>query len=170
MSSFISSRALRATLVAGALLAALPALAKVYTFKRTGQNTPITMPDNWSVTAIKSGIEVKSGDGEIYIWVQAMTDANVTPLINEYFAYYKKQGVKFTGPTNDSSSVIGGVAVRLMDAPATFEGKPTIIRFTFTEPKPGAASGLLIGYWASPKGDRANNADVTRFMSDLLQP
>jgi hypothetical protein len=170
MPNLISSRALRAALLAGALLAALPASAKVYAFKHTGHETRLTMPDSWSLTPINGGIQAQTGDGEVYIWVQAMTDSNVAPLIDEYFAYYKKQGVTFTGPTTNERGVIGGVAVRLMDAPATFNGKPTIVRFTFIDPKPGATGGLLIGYWASPQGDAANDTDVTRFMSDLLQP
>lgn len=156
--------------IAFALAVVLPAAAKTYVFKLTGRDTPIELPNDWKVATIQSGIEFKSGDDEVYMWVQAVTNSTVDAAIDEYFKYYKKQGVTFGQPIDKSTDQIAGVSVSLLNIPATFEGGPTIVKFVISDSKDGATKGMLIGYWASPKGHKAHDAAVVKILEDLLRP
>lgn len=149
---------------------ALPASAKTIVFKQTGRDMPLTLPDSWTVSPIANGLEIKGDDAEVFIWVQAVKDDAFSRTIDEYFAYFKKQGVTFTAKADQKQDTIGGIAVMLMDLAATYEGKETVVRFIISNAKAGAAKGTVIGYWASPAGDKAHDAAVTTLMSDLLKP
>jgi hypothetical protein len=162
-------RAFRACLIAAALALALPATAKIVTLKQTGRDIPFTVPDAWPVSQIPDGLQVKSPDGEVYVWFQATTPARLGAVIDDYFAYYKQQGVTFTGGMNESKGEIGGVAVSLMDPPATYQGEQTLVRFIFADAKPGVSKGLVIGTWASVKGDRLHDAPITHMITDILK-
>lgn len=147
-----------------------PASAKTIVFKQTGRDTPIGLPDSWKVSPITNGIEIRSDDGEVFIWVQAVNDATVPKTIDEYFAYFKQQGVTFTGGADQKQDVIAGVPVLMMELPATYERKKTLVRIIISNAKAGASKGLVIGYWASPVGDKAHDGAVTNLMGDLLKP
>lgn len=149
---------------------ALPAFAKTIVFKQTGRDTPIELPDAWAVSSIRNGIEIRSDDEEVFIWIQATTDETIGRTIDEYFTYFRQQGVTFTARAEQQQDVIAGVPVRLMDLPATYEGKKTLVRFIISNAKAGAAKGVVIGYWASPAGDKKHDAAVTVLMGDLLRP
>jgi hypothetical protein len=152
------------------LATSLAASAKTIVFKQTGRDTPIVLPDAWKVSPIANGIEIRSDDAEVFIWVQAASDDMVPKTIDEYFAYFKQQGVTFTGGADQNQDAIAGVPVIAMDLPATYEGKKTLVRFIISNAKAGASKGVVIGYWASPVGDKAHDAAVTALLGDLLKP
>ena len=164
-------RALSLSLALAAMAAfSQAAFAKTYVFKLTGRDTPIQLPNDWKTGTIANGVEFKSGDDEVYMWVQAVTNSTIDAAIDEYFNYYKKQGVTFGEPIDKSTDQIAGVSVSLLNIPATFEGGPTIIKFVISDSKDGAKKGMLIGYWASPKGHKAHDAAVVKILEDLLRP
>lgn len=152
------------------LATTVPATAKTIVFKQTGRHMPLELPDDWTVSSIANGIEIKSDDAEIFIWVQAVDDDTVPKTIDAYFAYFKQQGVTFTGGADQKQDDIAGVPVIMMDLPATYEGKKTVVRFIISNAKAGASKGLVIGYWASPDGHKEHDEAVTTLMSDLLKP
>lgn len=171
MSPAIVMRALFITLALAAMVAFSQAtFAKTYVFKLTGRDTPIQLPNDWKTGTIPNGVEFKSGDDEVYMWIQAVTNSTVNAAIDEYFSYYKKQGVTFGQPIDKSTDQIAGVSVSLLNIPATFEGGPTIIKFVISDSKDGANKGMLIGYWASPKGHKVHDAAVVKILEDLLRP
>jgi len=151
-------------------LSIIPAAARIITFKETGVGFPIDVPDAWRVKVIERGIEISSPDKAVYIWVEATDAANVGSVVDSYFDYFRKQGVRTRQPVDKRKNVIGGVDVILMDIPATYAGGSTVLKLVMTDPRPQERKGLFIGYWASPKGDQQHEEIVTGIMTDLLRP
>ncbi len=152
------------------ILMTSPAAAKALTFQGTGVAFPINLPDNWRVKNIEGGVEISSPDEEIYLWVEAVTTDSVKRVIEAYFKYFQQQGVTIRQPIDQQKHKVGGVDLVQMDIPATYEGAETIVRFVITEARPNETKGLFIGYWASPKGDKAHDATLTRIIADLMRP
>ena len=169
-------RFLRACAIAALPLMALslpmtsPAAAKALTFKGTGVAFPINLPDNWRVRNIDRGVEIKSPDEEIYLWVEAVTTDSVERVIDEYFKYFKQQGVTTRQPVDQRKHTVGGVDLIQMDIPATYQGADTMVRFVITDARPNEAKGLFIGYWASPNGDKTHDATMSAIIADILRP
>ena len=167
---------LRAIVLAGcaillaAPLWAVPADAKIVTFKETGVGFPIDLPDDWRVKGIERGIEISSPDKAVYIWVEATDAANVGSVVENYLNSFRKQGIKLRQQLDKRKNVIGGVDVILMDIQATYAGGPTVVKLVMTDPRPQERKGLFIGYWASPRGDQKHEDIVTGIMMDLLRP
>jgi len=157
-------------LMTPSLLMTSPVAAKVLTFKGTGVAFPINLPDNWRVKNIERGVEISSPDQEIYLWVEAVTTDSVERVIEEYFKYFKQQGVTTRQPIDQQKHTVGAVDLVQMDIPATYEGAETIVRFVITEARPNETKALFIGYWASPKGDKAHDATLTGIIADILRP
>ena len=151
-------------------LAAIPAAAKTVTFRHTGAPFPINLPNNWRVKDIERGIEITSNDREVSLFVEAIDTSSVDAVVNGYFNYFRRQGVKMRQPISQKKDVIGGVDVVLMDVPAFHNGATSIIRLMITNPRPQERKGLFIGYWASLKGDRKHDETVTDIIMDLLRP
>ena len=157
-------------LMTPSLLMTSPVAAKVLTFKGTGVAFPINLPDNWRVKNIERGVEISSPDQEIYLWVEAVTTDSVERVIEEYFKYFKQQGVTTRQPIDQQKHTVGAVDLVQMDIPATYEGAETIVRFVITEARPNETKALFIGYWASPKDDKAHDATLTGIIADILRP
>ena len=147
-----------------------PAAAKAVTFKGTGVAFPINLPDNWRVKNIDRGVEISSPDQEIYLWVEAVTTDSVERVIDEYFKYFKQQGVTTRQPIDQQKHTVGAVDLVQMDIPATYQGAETIVRFVITEARPNESKSLFIGYWASPTGDKTHDATLTGIIADILRP
>ena len=152
------------------LLMINPATAKVLIFKGTGVAFPINLPNAWRVRNIDRGVEIRSPDEEVYLWVEAVTTNSIERVIDEYFKYFEKQGVTTRKPIDQQKHTVGGVDVIQMDIPATYEGADTIVRFVIAEARPNESQGLFIGYWASPKGDKAHDATMSGIIADLVRP
>lgn len=142
-------------------------LAKTYTFKNAPAPLPITLPDSWKVGSIKNGIEIRRPDDEILMWVQAATAGSIGPLMDEYKSYFTKQGVSFTAEPKTQEHDLGQTKVLDMDLPATWKGKPTVVRIAvITKPD----SSLLVGYWASPQADKESDPEVNKILQGLVGP
>ncbi len=147
-----------------------PATARTLTFKGTGVAFPINLPDNWRVKDIDRGVEISSPDKEVYLWVEATTAAGVERVVEDYFKYFRQQGVTTSQPIDQQKHTVGGVELVQMDIPATYEGAQTIVRFVITDARPNESKGLFIGYWASPKGDKTHDATMSSIITDLMRP
>ena len=157
-------------ILAAAPLWAAPAAAKIITFRETGVGFPIEVPDAWRIKVIERGVEISSPDKAVTIQVEATDAANVGSVVENYYSFLRKQGIKLRQQIDKRKNVIGGVDVILMDIQATFAGGPTVVKLVMTDPRPQERKGLFIGYWASPKGDQKHEDIVTGIMMDLLRP
>lgn len=156
-----------------ALVAALtftPVLAKQVQFRNAGPALNLTLPDNWTSSAIKNGIEIASADNEVLIWIQGIAPDRLNAALDEYIAYYEGQGVRPTGPLQSNQQTIQGVPVVSMTVPATWKGKPTIVQFLQVAVVSDNTAGkmILVGYWASPEGDAKHNDAVSRLMAETV--
>lgn len=154
--------------LAATLLAGTGAFAKVYSFKAAGPALPITIPDSWTVSPVKSGIEIRRPDDEILMWVQAATETSVGPMMDEYKSYFAQQGVSFTGEPKSQEHQLGAASVLDMELPATWKGKPTVVRIAVITRQ--AAKPLLVGYWASPQADKQSDPEVNAILGSLVAP
>lgn len=143
------------------------ALAKVYAFKNTPTPLSINIPDAWTINPIKNGIEIRRPDDEVLMWIQAATEKTVGPLMDEYKAYFKQQGVTFTAEPKSQEHTMGAASVLDMELPATWKGKPTVVRIAVVTKATGA---VLIGYWASPKADKESDPEVNQILADIVAP
>lgn len=157
-------------LMTPSLLVSSPAAAKALTFRGTGVAFPINLPDNWRVKNIERGVEISSPDQEIYLWVEAVTTDSIERVIEEHFKYFQQQGVTIRQPIDHQTHKVGSVDLVQMDIPATYEGAETIVRFVITEARPNESKALFIGYWASPKGEKAHDAILTGILADIVRP
>ncbi len=147
-----------------------PATAKVLTFKGAGLPFPINLPGDWRVKNIDRGVEISSPDEEVYLWVEAVTADGVERVVDEYFKYFKQQGVTTRQPIDQQKHRVGEIDLIQMDVPATYQGAETIVRFVITEARPNETKGLFIGYWASPKGDKTHDATMSGILADIVRP
>ena len=157
-------------LLTPSLIMTSPAAAKALSFKGTGVAFPINVPNTWRVKNIDRGVEISSPDEEIYLWVEAVTTDGVERVVDEYFKYFNKQGVTTRQPVDQQKHTVGGVDLVQMDNPATYQGAETIVRFVITDARPNESKGLFIGYWASPKGDKAHDATMSAIIADIVRP
>ena len=147
-----------------------PATARTLTFKGAGVAFPINVPDNWRVKDIERGVEISSPDKEVYLWVEATTAAGVERVVEDYFKYFRQQGLTISQPVDQQKHTVGGVELVQMDIPATFEGAQTIVRFVITDARPNESKGLFIGYWASPQGDKIHDSTMSGIIADIVRP
>jgi quinol monooxygenase YgiN len=56
-----------------------------------------------------------------------------------------------------------------MDMPATWNGKPTVLRYILVEPTNAAKRRMMISYWASPEGDKTHGDAMSALIESLSQ-
>jgi hypothetical protein len=160
---------LRTALVAGLFgLSALVPLAAKNVSMSTGQlMLSFTVPDNWKSTQIERGLEIKSNDEEIFLWVEAYREADLEKVKAEHAKYFTKQGVKFTGEPKIHAEATERYGLAFMDMPATWNGNPTVLRYIFIEPADAKKRRLMMSYWASPEGDKKHSEAMGALVKSL---
>jgi hypothetical protein len=127
----------------------------------------IAFPKSWNVSAIDRGLEAKTSDEEVFVWAEAITDAQIDQLMKEHRDYFTQQGVAVTGKIQSEAKIVNGLNMKVMSVPATWHGNPTVLQYLLVDP--GLASGwtLMLSEWASPKGDKMYQADLDTIMNTL---
>lgn len=142
------------------ILAGLPTAAKVVTV--TPGNPPVTVdvPASWKASTINRGIQAKTADDEVFVWFESYRSGQLKTLVDEHNAYFKKQGVTIIGQGDFEQKDFPTYALRMTNYPATYEGKPTILRYISVAPKDTAKRELMVSIWASPEGMTTYAADL----------
>lgn len=130
----------------------------------------IDLPADWKAAASKRGIEVRSPDEEVFFWVEIYLPADKEAVTNEHQLYFARQGVEITGEPRTSRNTEGSVKVQATDFPATWKGKPTILRYLAVDPGLPAGNLVLLSYWASPQGDKMHDAVFRAVLKSLGPP
>ena len=162
----------RATFLAGAALALLllggpSASSKRVTVVPGDRPIAIDVPDAWKVSEIKRGIQVRTADEEVYLWLENYRPAQFQTLLDEHNAYFKDQGVKVVGAETAKQVEFPTYMLKVTEYPATYEGKPTVLRYISVVPKAEGERYLLVSYWASPAGDKKYDGDTQRILNSL---
>lgn len=149
------------------LLACGPALAKRVTVVPGDQPVTVDIPGSWKVSEIKRGVQAKTADDEVYLWFESYRPAQLDTLVGEHNAYFKDQGVTITGEARAKQVEFPTYALKISDYPATYQGKPTVLRYISVVPKSGDLRHLLVSYWASPEGDKEYDSETNAIIKSL---
>ena len=125
-----------------------------------------TLPDEWETTRTNRGIQVKTDDDDVYIWVETYRPEELKTIVSEHNAYWDEQGVKITG-RDLSEHVENGVSVQVVSEKATWEGKPTVLLYMEYDLALPSKSNILITYWASPEGHDTYSKDVKSIIGSM---
>lgn len=159
----------RATIGAIALfmLAGGPSIAK--TVKVVPGDPPITVdiPATWEVSESKRGIQANTSDEEVYIWFENYKPNQFDKIMVEHNKYFDEQGVKITGEAKQEEKIYSNFSIKKSVYPATYEGKPTVLRYLSVVPRSEEKRHLLICYWASPEADKDYADEMEKIMKSL---
>ena len=147
---------LRSLAVATLLLAPASAFAKPLTVN----DITVEVPSGFKASESDRGIEMKTPDEEVFVWVETYTPASEAAIMGEHEAYWKEQGVKLAGAeksTNDKKSP----PTHATDYKgATWKGDPTVLRYFHVGPFGKSDKSILVTLWASPAGNDQHVADL----------
>lgn len=144
-----------------------PTMAKKY--KVVPGDPPITVdiPAAWDVTDSKRGIQASTADEEVYIWFENYKPSQFEKILDEHKNYFDEQGVKITGEPKQDEKAYTNFVIKKSDYPATYEGKPTVLRYLSVVPRSEEKRHLLVCYWASPDGDKEYADEMEKMMKSL---
>ena len=160
---------IRSILVATLVLLSTAAMAKTFPVPADDPIATVSIPDGWSPAPYEGGVEATSDDGKIYVAIEQVAAADVKSAIEEGLKFFVKSGV-----TIDSDSMkTKETKINALDAfDITFTGKDkdgaANISLTLVATN-AAGKFLLLYYWGSPDGEKANMADLKK-ISDSIQP
>jgi hypothetical protein len=156
------------SLFAVALLMASAGLAQAETVE-VHPSKPVatlTVPDGWSASRSKRGLEIKTEDEEVYIWAETYQPNELKRIVAEHDNYWKDQGVVING-RDLSQRVEDGKMVQIVAQKATYEGKPTVLLYMEYDLGLPSKSNILITYWASPEGHDEHAKDVQAIIGSM---
>jgi hypothetical protein len=147
-----------------------PTLAIAGTFPVPAENpiATVTIPDSWGPAAYDGGVEGTSADGKLYVAFESVDAADVKTATEEGLKYYIKNGVVI----DQASLKTKDIKINNLEAfDLSFTGKdkdgPANISLTLVKTN-AATKFLLLYYWGSSEGEKANAADL-KAISDSIQ-
>lgn len=162
-----ASRAVFGAVLGLILLSGGAALARKVTVVPGDRPIQADIPGSWKVSEIKRGIQAKTADDEVYVWFESYRPAQLQAILAEHNAYFDGQGVKITGEAVAKQVDAASYVLKVTQYPATYEGKPTVLRYISVVPKTGDLRHLLVSYWASPEGDKEYDGEVRKIVDSL---
>ena len=126
----------------------------------------VSFPDSWKVSGTKRGVQAKSPDDEVYVWIETVPDAEINTLQKEHNDYFAKQGVTMKeAPVNGKE--VDGHKWAFIEPKATWKDKPTVIRYIVINPGHPSGKTIVFTYWASPEGDKNYDAEMNKALDSL---
>lgn len=126
-----------------------------------------SFPSGWTVTDTRRGIEVKSPDEEVFVWFEVYAPDEYATLVREHEEYFKRQGVMIRGAPRVAEDTGKNHAVKASDFPATWKGRPTVLRYLAYDLHLASGKQILMTYWASPEGDRAHDKTMKGIIGSM---
>jgi hypothetical protein len=159
---------MRKIVFAVAALLWLPAFALAKTAKLTPADTVASLdfPDSWKISNIKRGLQAKSPDEEVYVWAELAPSDEVDMLQKEHDDYFEKQKVTMSKADPDGKEV-DGRKWAFINPTATYQGKPTVIRYIIINPKVPSGKLIIFTYWASPEADKNYDKEMDGVINSL---
>ncbi|RKD35987.1 MULTISPECIES: hypothetical protein [unclassified Rhizobium] len=148
------------------------AMAKNFSIPDDTPTVKVTIPDDWSPQAIDAGAQGTSPDGSTYIAAEVLAADDVKAATEASMKVFLKDAeMKIDGSSMQSKQVDFG-STKATDI--TFNGSnedgPQEFEIMLL-PLPTDGKFLVISYWGTPDGDKANKAKFDEIMSsfDLVQ-
>jgi hypothetical protein len=163
-------RMLRSALIGLGALALLPGLALAKTFPVPSDDpiATVNLPDSWSPSAYEGGVEATSDDGKIYVAIEQVAADDVKSATEEGIKFFVKQGVDIDANSMKTKEVkINNLAAFDMSFTGKDKDGPANVSLTLVKTN-AAGKFLLLYYWGSPEGEKANAADLKK-ISDSIQ-
>ena len=159
---------MRSFLVAALVLLSSAAMAKTFPVPSDDPIATVSLPDAWSPEPYDGGVEATSDDGKIYVAIEQVAAADVKSAIEEGLKFFVKSGVEIASDSMKTKET----KINNLDAfDITFTGKDkdgaANISLTLVATN-AAGKFLLLYYWGSPEGEKANMDDLKK-ISDSIQ-
>ncbi len=140
--------------------------AKSYLVPDKAPVAVVTIPDDWEATEIAQGVEAVSEDETIYLAFEVTELKDVSTAIAEAIVWLKSKDVEIDRSTQEQKPFeingLSGVQVK-------WEGKdedgPTQISLTVLPVTD--SRGVILTYWGSAEGAKANMADLNTIITSL---
>jgi hypothetical protein len=157
----------RAGLLAGLLVAAPHlALAKSFTIPDPNPIAVVTLPDDWENKEIDKGVESNSEDEEIYLAVEVVDLDNVAKAVTDTIKWLKGKGVVVDEASQKKSDItINGMSGVQVNWTGTDDDGATQIGLTVLSVTD--KRGLILTYWGSPEGEKANMKELGEIANSL---
>ncbi len=152
----------------GLFLLTAPVWAKSVVVKSEAPIVTVDVPDGFASSGIDHGIETKTPDEGILVWIEVIPAGDLDALLKEHDAYWKSQGVDLGAAPAHVNQEVDGKKVAATDfKSATWKGEPTVVRYLLIDPALQSKKVIVLSMWASPEADKAHDADVNTMISSL---
>jgi hypothetical protein len=143
-----------------ATLLAAPALAATHKIPEDNPIVTVVVPDKgWSADKIARGIEVTDDDDEVYLSIEGVDGNNAAATVAGAVAYLERQGVMIDPSTKtEKEGKLGDFPVYDMGWKGKDKDGEVLVHLTIINITP--QRGVLFTYYASPKGDKENDAAI----------
>lgn len=159
--------ALTVALLSFAPLGAAPALAEAFNITEADPVAVITVPDDWEGKKVGRGVQIKTPDDEIYMWVELIPPSEIDAVQKEHNSYFDNQGVTVEGTPETVQIEVNGRPWVISELKAKAKGEPSVIRYVAINPKVASGKLILLTYWASLEGDKKYNDATTKMLENL---
>ncbi|CAN5612491.1 hypothetical protein BH09VER1_BH09VER1_21770 [soil metagenome] len=157
------------TFLAGSLLLfmALSSLsAGTFQFPDDNPVVSVTIPATWKPSEDETGVEATSKDEEVYIDIQSTNTKTVEKGIDDALAYLKDKGVTVTADSVKKQELkLNGLNVFEIAWDGTDEDGACKISLSVISVTDN--QGLLVIYWASPEGEKKNQAALNQIANSI---
>ena len=127
----------------------------------------VTIPDSWKHGKVDRGVEIRTPDGEIFIWFELVPADQLDALQKEHDAYFAKEGVTFTGETEIFTKEVNGRPWSFKELKAKSADGPSIVRYLGINPQASSGKIIMMTYWASPKGHAKHDAAMKAMLDSI---
>lgn len=147
--------------------AAAPAQAEAFNITEADPVAVITVPDDWEGKKVGRGIQIKTPDDEIYMWVELIPPNEIDAVQKEHNSYFDGQGVKIESAGETVQVEFNGRPWVISELKAKAKGEDSVIRYVAINPKVASGKLILLTYWASLEGDKKYNDATTKMLENL---
>lgn len=157
------------TAIASALMAVSltgSALAKTINLPDEDSVATVMIPDSWKPEEIDDGIQAQSPDASVYLSIEVGDVGNINDLVENTFAYLKKNKVRIDDGTKKESDVtLNGLSVKDITWNGRDADGPTVVGVSFITVS--AEKVLVLTHWASPDGEKKYDEAITAMMKSI---
>jgi len=144
----------------------VPTLAASVEVSPARPSVRVNTPSDWISTRISRGVQIKTRDEELFVWLEVYRDGELNAVIAEHNAYWKKEGIVIRG-RNQQSEEKDGRIFSITQVDALWNGEPTVLYYMDLDLKLPSGRKIVLTYWASPKADQEHTARVEALMDSI---
>ena len=128
----------------------------------------VDVPDGFEMSKSSRGVEVKTPDDEVLTWFEVYKGSDSEVVEAEHVKYWDDNKVASHGDPDVKNTKMDGIDLQTRFYPnATWNGKPTILRYVRIGPVGPDAKYVMMTVWASPEGINAHGKDVEHMLGTL---